>query len=961
MPLSWNEIKQRAIEFSREWGNESSEDAEAKSFIDGFFNVFGISRRRVATFETRVKRIGGSDGYIDMLWKGVMLIEQKSRSRDLDRAYKQAIDYFPGLKEYELPKYIMVSDFERFRLYNLEENTQIDFLLRDFIDNVVHFGFIAGYQKKTYKSEDPVNIEAAELMGRLHDKLLTIGYSGHDLELYLVRVLFCLFADDTGIFEKNIFTDYIQLKTNEDGSDLAAHLSSIFHCLNTPKEKRLRNLDESLDAFPYVNGKLFEELLPPASFDSKMRALLLDCCKLNWSLISPAIFGSLFQSVMDKDKRRNLGAHYTSETNILMLIKPLFLDELREKFEKLKGKKVKLIEFHNSLRLLRFLDPACGCGNFLVIAYRELRLLEIEILKELNKFGQDVTDISLIMNIDVDQFYGIEIEEFPARIAEVAMWLIDHQMNLKVSEEFGQYFVRLPLKKSANITVGNALEIDWQSLLRPVGSFDIIAKHTNIYIKEPEVSYGSVNVQTETYHIIRGEKPELLPEIKFDYIMGNPPFSGSKIMSSKQRDEIKRIFNNIAGAGTLDYVAGWYKKAAEFIQGTNVKAAFVSTNSITQGEQVAIIWNELLKKHNISINFAHRTFKWSNEGKGIAAVYCVIIGFSATESNSKVIFEYDNIKGEPHAVSVSNINPYLVDAKDILIGSRNMPICDVPQMNFGNMPLDGGNLLLTDTEKIEAISNDPRVEKFIKQLISAREYINGEKRWCLWLVDANPAEIRKIPFIVDRIKGVKQFREASVAPSTRSFAYIPGLFRDRNNPDSFIVIPRVSSEFRKYIPISLFDKNSIVGDTCMFIPNASIYHFGILTSIMHMSWVKHVCGRLKSDYRYSKNIVYNNFPWPENPSQKLISNVVQAAKNVLEVRKKYMEPLNPETKPATLADLYSVLTMPPDLVKAHDELDRAVDFCYRPQPFATEAKRMEFLFALYEKYTLALKKSSGRN
>ncbi|MFH0977657.1 MAG: DNA methyltransferase, partial [Spirochaetota bacterium] len=564
--LSWNEIKTRAVEFSKEWENESNEDAEAKSFWDNFFNVFGISRRRVATFEKLVNKSADTSGYIDLLWKSVILIEHKSRGKDLDKAYKQAIEYFPGLKESELPKYVLVSDFARFRLYDLEESSQHEFVITDLVNNVHLFGFIAGYQKKLYKEEDPVNIEAAERMGRLHDKLLEIGYSGHFLEIYLVRLLFCLFSDDTGIFEKNLFHDYIETKTSVDGSDLAAHLSTLFYVLNTPPESRLTNLDESLASFPYIDGKLFEENIPPASFDSQMKQLLLDCCDLNWGKISPAIFGSLFQSVMDPEKRRNIGGHYTSEKNILKLIKPLFLDELWDEFSRVKNNRNKLSAFHNKISKLKFLDPACGCGNFLIITYREIRLLELEILKVLYsneiETGQHVFEIDEfeLFIVDVDSFYGIEIEEFPARIAEVSMWMMDHQMNMKVSEAFGEYYSRLPLKNSANIVIGNALRVNWN---------------------------------------------DIMPSGKLSYILGNPPFIGKHLQNKDQGEDTEIIFKDIKGSGVLDYVTCWYIKAAQYIQKTNIKVAFVSTNSISQGEQVGILWNALFNKYNIKIHFAH--------------------------------------------------------------------------------------------------------------------------------------------------------------------------------------------------------------------------------------------------------------------------------------------------------------------------------------------------------------------
>ena len=901
MALSWNEIKDRALHFSKEWADTSNEEADAKPFLIEFFEVFGITRKRVSTFEHKVKKLDESNGYIDLLWKGTILIEMKSRGKNLDKAYQQAIDYTHGLKQHELPKYILICDFETFRLYDLEENKTIEFKLNDFVNNVQHFGYILGYQKNVYKEQDPANIKAAELMGKLHDRLKEIGYSGHPLEVYLVRILFLLFAEDTTIFNKQQFQDFLEQRTNEDGSDLAAKLQELFQVLNTAKQNRFKNLDEQLADFPYVNGKLFEEILPMASFDKKMREALLDCCYIDWSKISPAIFGSMFQSVMNPTERRNLGAHYTSETNILKLIKPLFLDDLWKEFESIKDNKNKLPEFHKKLSTLKFLDPACGCGNFLVITYRELRLLELEILRSLHKHGQQVLDIESIIWLDVDMMNGIEYEEFPARIAEVAMWLIDHQMNMVISNEFGQYFARLPLKKAAKIIHGDALETDWESIV---------------------------------------SKSDL------SFILGNPPFIGSKIMKQNQRDQIVKQFDNADGSGVLDYVTGWYLKAAKFIQETSIKVAFVSTNSIVQGEQTSILWGQMLNKYGIKIHFAHRTFKWSNEAKGNAAVYCVIVGFANYDTNNKSIFEYENIKGEAHELKVKNINPYLVDAKDLLITKSSNPICKVPKMSFGNMPLDGGHLLLSDEDKNKFILEEPRAEKFIKPLISAFEFLNGGKRWCIWLVDAEPSELKQMPEVLKRAELVKKFRLESKAPSTQKFAATPTLFRDRNQPESFIVVPRVSSENRKYIPMGFFDLNSIVSDTCMSIPNGTLYHFGILMSVMHMAWVKSVCGRLESRFRYSKDIVYNNYPWPENPTEKQINAIETAAQKVLAARADFPK--------SSLADLYDSLTIPPALIKAHNELDKAVDLAYRPQAFTNEANRMVYLFELYEKYTADL-------
>lgn len=901
MALSWNEIKDRALKFSNEWAEETKERAEKDSFWNEFFNVFGISRRRVATFEEPVKKLSGNQGFIDLFWKGTLLVEHKSKGRNLDKAFEQATDYFPGLKEHELPKYILVSDFDKIKLFDLDEKTEHEFHVSELYKNVKLFGFIAGYQKRTFKEEDPVNIKAAELMGKLHDQLEEFGYEGHHLEVYLVRLLFILFADDTSIFEKDIFKEFLDQKTNEDGSDLGALMAQFFQVLNTPKEKRFKNLDEHLNQFPYVNGKLFEETLPIASFNSKMRSILLEAAGLDWGKISPAIFGSLFQSVMNPEERRNLGAHYTSEKNIFKLIKPLFLDELRAEFEKVKSNSKKLKEFHYKLSTLKFLDPACGSGNFLIITYRELRLLEIDILRELFKRGEQVLDVSSILWLDVDQFYGIEYDEFAAKIAEVAMWLIDHQMNMRVSEEFGQYFARLPLKKAAKIVHANSLQTNWE---------DVVSK------------------------------------TELSYIIGNPPFIGSKLLDKIQREDMANIFNSVKNGKILDYVSAWYFKAAQYIQDTNIKTAFVSTNSVTQGEQVSVLWGEMINKLGIKIHFAHTTFKWSNEAKGKAAVYCVIIGYANFDTKNKKLFTYSDIKGEPSEISVKNINPYLANAEDLIIERKSQPICNVPKMAFGNMPLDGGNLIIEDSEKEEFLLKEPKAKPYILPLISAREFLNNKKRYCLWLENINPNELRQMPTVLERVEAVKQFRLASKAPSTQKHAITPTLFRDRKNPDSYILIPSTSSENRKYIPMGFFTKNNIASNSCHIVPNGTLYNFGVLMSEMHMTWVKYTCGRLESRFRYSKDVVYNNYPWAKEVSGKNKKKVEEKAQKVLDTRAEFPD--------SSLADLYHPLTMPPKLIKAHLELDKAVDLCYRPQAFTNETARIEFLFDLYNQYTAPL-------
>ena len=628
---------------------------------------------------------------------------------------------------------------------------------------------------------------------------------------------------------------------------------------------------------------------------------LVNGCFLDIETISPLFLGGEFENLLPEIERRNLGAHYTSEGNILKVIKPLFLDALWAEFHQIKGNKNKLSEFHKKISKLKFLDPACGCGNFLIIAYRELRLLEMEVLEVIQK-GQQVLDVRNLILVDVDQLYGIEYEEFPARIAEVAMYLVDHQMNMLIQKRFGCYFARLPLNKAATIVHGNALQIAWESIV---------------------------------------------PRSELSYIMGNPPFLGSRIMNATQKQDLLRVLGYSKDAGELDYVTTWYVKAANYIQGTTIKVAFVSTNSITQGLQVGILWGQLQNIYNIKIHFAHRSFKWTNEGRGIAAVHCVIIGFANFDTDNKSIFDYEDIKGEAHEIKVKNINPYLVDAKDILIGKRGTPICNVPKIVFGSMPNDGGHLLFSDEEKEKFILKEPQAEKYMKPLISAYEFINGEKRWCLWLKDVTPDQLKKLPETTQRIKLVQQHREISIREATQKLAKFPALFGEiREQKGHFIVIPSVSSENRAYIPMLYLTNGYIVNNSCLFVNEANLYIFGILNSIIHMAWVKSVCGRLKSDFRYSNEIVYNNFPFPENPDAKQVKAIEKAAQKVLDVRLSFPT--------SSLADLYNPLFMPPALVKAHNALDKAVDLAYRPQPFTSEANRMVFLFELYSNYTAGL-------
>jgi len=902
MALSLSELKDRAIRFAQEWQGETREHAEAKAFWGEFFNVFGVNRRRVATFEEPVKKLSGQQGFIDLLWKGTLLVEHKSRGKDLDKAVQQAKDYFPGLKDHELPKYILVSDFARFRLYDLDEGTSHDFPLEELHQHLHLFSFLTGYQKRQYKDEDPANIKAAELMGELHDALLRDGYHGHKLEVLLVRILFCLFAEDTAIFEKNAFQEFLELHTREDGSDVGAQLAQWFSVLDKPNHERQRHLPAHLQALPYVNGSLFTEFFEFPAFDQALREQLIRCTYFDWSRISPAIFGSLFQSVTDPVKRRNLGAHYTSETNILKVIQGLFLDELRQELAQAGQNRQRLDQLHRRLEKVRFLDPSCGCGNFLVVTYRELRLLEQEILERLFAAqvatGQTV-DLALYARVQVDQAYGIEVEEFPARIAEVAMWLMDHQLNLRLSEAFGNLYLRLPLTRTARIIHGNALTTDWETVA---------------------------------------------PKDQLCYILGNPPFIGSKPMTEGQRKELLAVAGpRLQGAGVLDFVAAWYLKAAQYVQNTAIRVALVSTNSITQGEQVSILWGEMLRL-GVHIQFAHRTFKWSNEARGNAQVFCVIVGFGQQALPLRRLFDYATPRSEPQELKVKNINPYLVDTEDVIVGKRSKPLSSVPEISYGSMANDAGNLLLSDDEKNALLQKEPEAAQFIRRFVGSQEFINKIPRWCLWLVDASPSQLKSLPEVAKRVEAVRLYRKASKRAATAKLADFPTLFGEQRQPTSeYILIPGVSSENRRYIPIGFMPPEVIASDLCRTVASASIYHFGVLTSHMHMAWMRAVCGKLEGRYRYSGLIVYNNFPFPIAPSTKQVAAVEAAAAQVLAARAQFPE--------ESLAALYDPHTMPPALVKAHQQLDRAVDQCYRSAAFPTELSRLEYLFGEYRRLT----------
>ncbi|WP_218961353.1 DNA methyltransferase [Desulfobotulus mexicanus] len=898
---TWSHIQKQAEQFVLKYRNSTREQADSKVFIRDFLvDLYGIDPIQAGNYERQVGKLGNKYGFIDYFLPGKLVIEFKSAGKDLDLALLQALDYHQGLAQEERPRYILTCDFAHFHLHDLlDKANDLEFSLEDLPKYVKAFGFLIDHESEYAEPEKLVDIRAAELMGSLHDELKESGYGGHDLEVLLVRLLFCLFADDTGIFEFHAFQTLIQKRTHPDGSNLFSELAAFFDTLNKPENKRLKNLPDYLAGFPYINGKLFEETISTVYANAKIRDILLSCSGEDWSAISPAIFGSLFQTVMEEDqdgKRRNLGAHYTSENNILKLIRPLFLDELYAGLEACGSNRAKLEKFHDRLASLRFLDPACGCGNFLIIAYRELRRLEMKVLDLLypkNRQGhrQLVLDIGPIIKVNVDQFYGIELEEFPAQVAQVAMWLMDHLMNREVSSLFGRTFTRLPLVKSAAIQHGNALTLEWP---------------------------------------------------KVDCILGNPPFVGAKYMDASQKKDVSLVFKGIKNSGLLDYVAAWYVKAARGMKKTPVKCAFVSTNSICQGEQVGVLWSWMLDQ-GMKIFFVHRTFQWSNEARGKAAVHCVIVGFTHGDLPSKQIFEYENIKGEPESIQVKNINPYLVDAPDVVVQNRKNPLCPVPQIGIGNKPIDGGHYLFTEEEKASFLAVEPKAAPYFRRWLGAHEFLNGYHRYCLWLGDCPPKELRKMPECLKRIEAVRELRKNSKSKPTQKLAETPTRFHVENMPDGeYLIIPEVSSERRFYIPIGFEMSDTLASNKLRLLPNASLYEFGIIHSCMHMAWVRAVTGRLKSDFQYSIKVVYNNFPWPESPTEKQKQTVSTASQKVLDARKTFPD--------STLADLYDPLTMPSVLSKAHQALDKAVDACYGVKNFPNEAKRVAFLFSLYDHY-----------
>ena len=906
-----SEIRTRAAKFALDWADEKRERAEKDTFWNEFFAIFGINRRHVAVFEKAVAKVSKNNksatSFLDVFWAGVLLCEHKSAGVPLDKADDQITDYLIQLQKQapqDVPRYQVASNFAQMRITDIETEQSTEFELSDLPKYIHLFDFMRGMEVKFREDEAKINIEAAEKIDTLYRTLKDNNYDEHALKQFIIRLLFCFFAEDTGIFDKYQFEDYIQKRTHIDGHDLAPKLAELFYVLNTPFEKRMKTLSEELKAFNYINGQLFSDNLPPAAFNSEMRLAILDCCHHDWSLISPEIFGSLFQGVMDSVERREMGAHYTEAVNILKVVNGLFMMELREEFATAVGhlnnpsiakdRRADLLNaLHEKISNLTFLDPACGCGNFLVVAYRELRLLELDILDVLYPKDQHgLFDISGMIKCHIGQFYGIELDEYATHIARVAMWLTDHQMNMLCAERLGQTRPTVPLTESATIINANSLHTDWQVT---------------------------------------------------DYILGNPPFVGHSYRTKVQQADVTAIMPSEGKFGKLDYVACWHIKASRMMTANPMtKTAFVSTNSICQGEQAGILWGYLFEQ-GFKINFAHRTFQWASQASGKAAVHCIIVGFSLVDNENKSLFDYPDIKGEPVLTVADNINQYLVNAPSVILPSRSKPPVGLPKMTQGSKPVDGGNLILSASEKADLISKYPKLADFIKPFIGAEELINGKERYCLWFNGANikdRSEFIKYPEIKQRIDNIKALRAESPTESVRELADEPWVFTQIRQPsDTYIAVPEVSSETRVYIPMGFLDPSIIVSNLLYTIQSSDIYLFGILISEMHMDWMRTVAGRLESRYRYTPN-VYHAFPFPTvNDNDK--KNIATLAQKVLDERAKEL------TDGVTLAMLYNVDTMPTNLKKAHKALDKAVEKLYDSNGFKSDSERVGFLFERY--------------
>ena len=901
-----------AKEFAAYWTGRGDEKQETQRFwIDLLGHVCGMAEpEKAIEFEYPVKldHVSYIDGYIRQTR---VLIEQKGADIDLRRGYRQSdgsmltpyqqARRYAGYLPHDMnPRWIVVCNFREFHIHDMNRpNDEPEVVALADLEKEYHrLNFLADTGDENIKKEMQISLDAGKIVGELYDALLK-QYRDPDspetlksLNALCVRLVFCLYAEDAGIFGGHgKFHDYLQ----RHQTDARRALMDLFQVLDTREEDRDPYLDEDLLAFPYVNGGLFADgnvVIP--RLDETIVDLILRraSADFDWSAISPTIFGAVFESTLNPVTRRAGGMHYTSIENIHKVIDPLFLDDLKGELLEIQAiaventRKRRLKAFQHKLARLKFLDPACGSGNFLTETYISLRKLENQALRSLSDqitFG----DVTNPIQVSISQFYGIEINDFAVTVAKTALWIAESQMMKETEDIMHISLDFLPLRSYANIVEGNALRLDWESVV---------------------------------------------PKGELDYIMGNPPFVGFTYMSSEQKADMWEIF---PGAKNLDLVCGWYKRASDYIQGTRIECGFVSTNSITQGETVARMWKYI----NIKINYAYRTFIWNSEATNKAHVHCVIIGFAVFDRQTKWIYQ------GVHRSPAENINAYLCDAPNVIVTSRSKPLCNVPSMVYGNKPADGGNLIIEEDEYNNFIKKDPNAIKFIRPLLGASEYLHRKKRWCLWLKGASPAEIKASPMIMERVQKCKESRESSIAAGIRKFAITPTLFAQVTQPDGvcYIIVPRVSSERRKYVPMGFMDANTIVSDAVQIVPNATLYHFAILTSNVHMAWMRAVCGRLKSDYRYSKDVVYNNFPWP-TPTQEQKAKVEQTAQAILDARALYPD--------SSLADLYDETTMPPELRRAHQQNDKAVMRAYGFDiKTTTETACVAELMRMYQKLT----------
>ncbi|WP_328895170.1 DNA methyltransferase [Streptomyces sp. NBC_00236] len=920
-PLSLNEIRIRAARFFGEWKNSPGDERQdAQSFVRDLLKVYGVTETRAAFYEKRVKKASsGGQGYIDALIPGLALIEMKSAGKNLVVAEQQALDYVNGLTEVESPRWILTSDFKKFRLLDLtapkgEDITEWN--IEDFPKNSDRLAFFAGYGVRQFASptQEQASISAAQLMAGLYESLEGSGYDDHSASVFLVRTLFALYADDSGVWERDLFLQFLTDRTSEDGSDLGAQLSMLYQVMATPVGKRQNNLDELMSRFPYVNGGVFEEPLTIPAFNAEMRGKLMDAAMYNWSSISPAIFGSLFQAVKDKKARRELGEHYTTETNILKVIGPMFLDDLRQRFADHQHDIKKLEGLREHMGRMRFLDPACGCGNFLVVAYREMRALDLAVLERLQalrgKGWQEGTMFfdETLLPVRLENFHGIELEEWPARIAATALHLVEHQANQALELTLGMGPDPLPLNKIHTIQAGNALHMDWNSVL---------------------------------------------PASNDVYVLGNPPFIGMNRMTPEQHKDNRLVFTKVDAkglrTGRLDYVACWYAKAMDYLRHAGeARVAFVSTNSITQGEQARTMV-PLLDRNGFAVDFAHQTFKWTSEAPAAAVVHCIVVGFSgkARRARNTRLFSYKDIAREPIEKPTSRLNFYLSDGPDLVPAKLTAPaVQGMPNAHKGSQPTDGGHLLVTEAE-YPNVAADPNAAPYLRRFVQGKDMLQGKPlRWCLWLRDANPAHIKASALLHTRLDGVKEARLESPTESVQEYANQPGLFtQDRQPSTDYFALPEVSSENRRWIPGRFFTPETVAGNKLIIFPEADPWHAALLQSSMFMAWVETFAGRLKSDISLSPGLAYFPIPWPI-PTKKQRTSLAEAWQKVEEARAAYPT--------STLSDLYDKYAMPDRILSAHQSLDVAVDSLFSGRKkLLDNTERLTVLLTAYERITTA--------